>query len=730
MQNTIRITALLCVLGTASIPLPSAAVPPVPAGYLQLSAASYEVDEGTPTFAVTITRSSGNQGAVSVALTTSNLTAIGGFDYTPVSAKVTFADGDTTPKSVLVPIIDDATVEGDQTLQLTLASPTNAAVLGTPSVAILTIHDNEPPPAAPVLSASPGLKQLQMSWTAASGASSYKLFYKPTSTVSRYLQIGPTLPGTSTGTTIDISVHRIDWLHARYRLSACNPQGCTDSNEIDVTSQMLDTIGFFKASNTGRDDYFGESVALSADGNTLAVGATGEDSSARVIEGPQSTGGSPAQIDNGADSAGAVYIFRRAATGQWAQQAYVKASNAGEGDSFGAAVALSADGNTLAVGAIGEDDNNDVDGEEDDESAAESGAVYVFSREADAWSEQARLKASNVYALTFFGNAVALSADGNTLAVGSRLENSHATGIDGPQLSFNAPESGAVYVFTRASAAWTQQAYVKASNTDAGDNFGASVALSADGDTLAVGAPDERSNATDIDTAIEGADDDNSMSSAGAVYVFERSATQWAWQAYVKASNTGHFQEFGSAVALSGSGDLLAVGAPGENHSATGINGDDEAINGLTNDSGAVYVFARSAGQWSKEAYVKASNTGKDDGFGWRLAFSADGSTLAVRALGERSSATGIGGDQSDDSFDVNTGAAYVFERNSGSWSQRAYVKASNTNSGDAFGAGIALSQDGGTLAVTASDEDASATGVGGSQLNNRFRNSGALYLY
>ena len=97
-------------------------------------------------------------------------------------------------------------------------------------------------------------------------------------------------------------------------------------------------------------------------------------------------------------------------------------------------------------------------------------------------------KASNTGADDLFGHSIALSADGNTLAVGAVYEDSAATGIGGNQADNSAIDSGAVYVFTRAGSSWSQQAYFKASNTDAGDGFGDSLALPSDASTLAVGA--------------------------------------------------------------------------------------------------------------------------------------------------------------------------------------------------------------------------------------------------
>ncbi len=231
-----------------------------------------------------------------------------------------------------------------------------------------------------------------------------------------------------------------------------------------------------------------------------------------------------------------------------------------------------------------------------------------------------------------------------------------------------AVDSGAVYLLTvDAAAAFAQQAYIKASNTDGGDEFGFSVALS--GDTLVVGAHHEASAATGID----GDQSDDSAAIAGAVYVFTRDAAGvWSQQAYIKASNTGAADNFGWSVALSG--DTLAVSAVGEASAATGIDGDQSdntAARGDFTSAGAVYVFTRdAAGVWSQQAYIKASNTDGIDAFGWSVALSGD--TLAVGALFEESAATGIDGDQSDNSA-ASAGAVYVFTRDAaGVWSQQA----------------------------------------------------------
>ncbi len=146
-----------------------------------------------------------------------------------------------------------------------------------------------------------------------------------------------------------------------------------------------------------------------------------------------------------------------------------------------------------------------------------------------------------------------------------------------------------------------------------------------------------------------------------------------------------------------------------------------------TGNSGAAYIFTRDgAGVWSQQAYIKASNTDAGDNFGFSIVLSGD--TLAVLAPGEDSAATGIDGDQSDNSA-LDAGASYVFTRDAaGLWSQQAYVKASNTDAGDAFVFPITLSGD--TLAVGASLEDSNATGIDGDQSDNSDQAAGASYVF
>jgi hypothetical protein len=427
------------------------------------------------------------------------------------------------------------------------------------------------------------------------------------------------------------------------------------------------------------------------------------------------------------------------------QVAYIKGSNIEKGDHFGCGgvldghagygAAISADGNTMAIGAPHESGGSKgINGDQKDNSAYGSGAVYVFVRKGNTWSQQAYVKPSNTEESAEFGHAVVLSADGNTMAVSAFWEASSATGINGDQNDHSIPQAGAVYVFTRQGAAWTQQAYVKASNTGEagtaerfgdGDQFGVSLALSDDGNTMAVGALTEDS----ASPGINGDQTDNSASSAGAVYVFTRTGSTWSQQAYVKAGNPDPGDMFGYSVSLSADGSTLAVGSYDEGGSARGINGPPD---NMRRGAGAIYVFVRTGTGWSQQAYIHASNSEAGDSLGVHVALSDDGNTLLAGSLDEDCQATGVNppGCDDDRALDSSTGAAYVFIRNGTTWSQQAYLKASNTGPNDWFGSRLALSGDGNIAAIGASLEDSAAQGINGRQADDSANEAGAVYVF
>ena len=275
-----------------------------------------------------------------------------------------------------------------------------------------------------------------------------------------------------------------------------------------------------------------------------------------------------------------------------------------------------------------------MDGDQSDNSAFAAGAAYVFVRNGNAWSQQAYLKASNTETFDRFGISVAVSGD--TVVAGAAFEASNATGINGDQSNNNALQSGAAYVFVRNGTIWSQQAYLKASNTDFGDFFGISVAVS--GDSVVIGASVESSNAAGVD----GDQTDNSAAVAGAAYVFVRNAATWSQQAYLKASNTGALDQFGGSVAVSG--DFVVVGAISEDSNATGINGNQ--ANNSAADAGAAYIFTSLAASPSIPLLNISTrlNVGVGDNvlIGGFIVIGTDPKKVLLRAIGPSLTSFGV----------------------------------------------------------------------------------------
>ena len=433
---------------------------------------------------------------------------------------------------------------------------------------------------------------------------------------------------------------------------------------------------YVKASNPGLNDHFGSSVALSRDGNTMAVAAHWEASAATGINGNQN--------DDSIPQAGAVYVFTRTGT-TWTQQAYVKASNTGkadeantpgDGDQFGFSLALSGDGNTLAVGAITEDSGaQGINGNDKDDAAVSAGAVYVFARTGTTWRQQAYVKPATNEAGDLFGFSVGLSDDGNTLGAAAFNESSSGRGVNPPHDN-KFGQSGALFVFTRQNGTWSQQAFIKGSKSEPSDGFGFSLSMSADGNTIAVGAGDEACLTPGIDPP--GCADDAPPGRGaniwvGAAYVFVRNGATWSEQSFIKAPNARPYNSFGVRLALSGDGNALAVTSYLDDNTGHGVRPPQvsqfliqEIFNGWrehkneAEESGSAYLFTRTGGKWTAGAYIKADNTDAGDEFGSAVAMSGDGHTLVVGAHQEDSAARGVNGNQADNSAS-DSGAAYVF---------------------------------------------------------------------
>ncbi len=412
------------------------------------------------------------------------------------------------------------------------------------------------------------------------------------------------------------------------------------------------------------------------------------------------------------------------ATTGWYQEAYLKASNSESNDLFGYSTAIS--GDTIVVGAYGEASTQTTitNGTTSaGNGASTSGAAYVFKRTGNAWTQEAYLKASNSESGDYFGWSTSVS--GNTIVVGAYVEDSTQTTITNGTTSAGngAISSGAAYVFKRTGNAWTQEAYLKASNSESSDFFGCSTAIS--GDTIVVGAYREASTQTTITNGTTSAG--NGAISSGAAYVFKRTGNAWTQEAYLKASNSGSSDYFGYSTAISG--DTIVVGAYGEASTQTTItNGTTSAGNGPSS-SGAAYVFKRTGNAWTQEAYLKASNSGSGDLFGYSTAISGD--TIVVGAYEEDSTQTTItNGTTSAGNGASYSGAAYVFKRTGNAWTQEAYLKASNSESGDTFGSSTAISGD--TIVVGADGEASTQTTItnGTTSAGNGASTSGAAYVF
>jgi hypothetical protein len=405
-------------------------------------------------------------------------------------------------------------------------------------------------------------------------------------------------------------------------------------------------------------------------------------------------------------------------------------------------VALNADGTTLAVSAYFESSSSTGINSIQDDKIPQAGAVYVFTRTGETWSQQAYIKASNTGRPANpndpndwgdgdqFGFSIALNGDGNVLAVGAVSEDSRAGGINTPgfQDDDTANDAGAVYIFTRSGTTWTQRDYLKSSNNDAGDRFGFVVALSASGNTLASTGYDEDGSGRSA-TSIP----DNRRGGTGALYIFDRVNDAWRQTAYLKGSQLNGNDASGVSLGLSDDGNTVVIGTADDSCLVPGVNAP---CRGATwpphlgaGSSGGAYVWARTGNNWVEQAYFKASNPELEDLFGVHVSISGDGNTIVIGAPNEDGPGRGLNGNQmSNDAEDA--GAVFIFTRTGSTWTQRVYLKGSNTDAYDMFGSAAAVSRDGRTIVVGAPIEGSSARGVNGNQNDDSAQGAGAAYVF
>ncbi len=405
-----------------------------------------------------------------------------------------------------------------------------------------------------------------------------------------------------------------------------------DDKEIDSgLVQMYERYGttwseadVLYAPNVQLQAEFGSSISITEDGQAMVVGAP----AANVL------------------------------TDEWGFRSQSTASDAASGDNYGTSVSVSSNGNTAIVGASKEDG-----------SGVDRGAAYILIRSGTTWTEQQKLTASDAADYDYFGTSVSISEDGNTAIVGAHWEDGAGT------------NRGAAYVFTRSGATWTEQQKLTASDAADNDYFGYSVAISSDGNSAIIGAYGRNGAGT----------------SRGGVYIFTRSGTTWTEQQQLTASDAADDDWFGWSVAISDENTML-VGASAEN--------------GLGISRGAVYVFARSEVLWHEHQKLAASDAADNDYFGNSVSISLDGNTAIV-------------GSQKADAVYTDAGAAYVFTRSGTTWTEQQKLTAPDAGTSDTFGRSVSVSSDGNTTIVGAIYEDTAGANSGAAYV---FTRSGATW--
>lgn len=322
--------------------------------------------------------------------------------------------------------------------------------------------------------------------------------------------------------------------------------------------------------------------------------------------------------------------------------ASLSGSDSVAGDDFGYVTSISADGNTVVVGAFAK--------------LASTGAAYVFTRSNNAWTQTAKLTASDQATGNSFGIAVSISRDGNYIAVGAYGRSS---------------SKGAVYIFLRSGNSWSQQAIVVPTDAAGSDMFGISCTLDGDGSTLLAGAYYKNGG-------------------RGAAYVFSRTGTTWTQKAKLLASDAAGNDYFGYAIDWSGDESIIAIGS---------YQDDDKGTN-----SGSVYIYTLSSGTYIQTAKLTASDGATGDNFGFSLTMDGSGTYLCVGARSKTS----------------KKGKAYIFTNSGGTWTQTAMLSPSDLNTGDFFSITMSMSQDGYLLAISAYQSDGTYSNSGSAYIFTR----------
>ncbi len=447
------------------------------------------------------------------------------------------------------------------------------------------------------------------------------------------------------------------------------------------------------------------------------------------------------------------------------QETYIKAPAAASTESrFGAGVALSADGTTLAVGAPFDPSGAlGLNADPTDRSRTDAGAVHVFVRRGATWAQEAYLKPTSRYAAVEFGWVLALSRSGDTLIVGV------------PEDSNPKEAPGSAVVFHRSGATWMEEAYLRPSRGAVA--FGSAVALSDDGDTAVVGAPE--------DTAGQGWDHPCDVPACtGAAYVFTRTSGRWKETAILEPPSSLSLPspvytavKLGARVALSSDGTVVAALATGaiatftrgpswafeaaaplpaprydvdrslgrgmgsrgyvapwmslgmSSDGRTIAVGEPEAPSGADTFASRVEIFTRQDAQLRRTAVVQPLATRPDSKFGYEFALSASGTHLAMGAYADRGAQGGTNPDPCGAALEF-AGAAYLFTLEGVGWKERAFLKARRVNQRAYFGGSVALDARGETLVVGAAGDPSNASGIGGDESDSSTPFAGAAYVF
>lgn len=567
-----------------------------------------------------------------------------GADALSLTADGTFAFAQAVPEGATY----DVTVHTQPAgllCALTGASGTvNAAV--TSVVALCTPDPSlQPPPvpAAPAVGYAP--KSFLFSWPAIANATYYRLGEDPSATGSFTVLAGNLGSTTYALQELALTQPPAAW---RYALQACNANGCSPWS-LPVTADASRAIGYFKpaAADTRA---FGQGIGLSPDGSVMAVGAASSldlfTRSAGQWQWVQSLsfehGSFPRPViaedgtvlvgmfgvDGALGDQGQVQVFSKTPSGWTLADTWDPPVPRVVGN-FGAFLGISRDGTVAVVGEF--------------VSASGGGSFHVYRKTGGTWAREVTIEPDHPQVGALFGVQAKISADGSTIVVGAQYDNSGSL-TDETDTSKSNAGAAFVYGYDTGTGTWTQRAYLKAPVPAVNDLFGASTAISGDGSTVIIGARNQ---------SVAG------VFRAGAAYVFRRNAGTYTLAQTMQAPQLTTDATFGGfGLALTQDGRTMAIAARGDSGSGTGVDGD--ATPGAAPLAGAVHLYRLAGGQFVHARYLKASNTGSGDLFGDAIDIAADGRTIAVGSSGEDSAASGIGGDQADNSV-ANRGAVYLY---------------------------------------------------------------------